>query len=141
MENKYYTPEISDLRIGYECEANVKLYGSVQDDWKPIILKGVGQEIVYYHSLGVYRTPFLTKEQIEKEGWDYKGKTMDIWFEKEGSFEMNSWTAYKAKLQYGLQDKRLRIFVVDIDKTEYDCFRGFCKSINEFRTITKWLGI
>jgi len=66
---KYYVPDIEDIRVGYECEANLRLVGSSQDEWRTTIMKGIGQDVIHYHSQGVYRTPYLTKEQIEGEGW------------------------------------------------------------------------
>lgn len=178
MENKYFTPDIEDIRFGYECEIQREvpkgLYEmmtsrepSFYNIWEKVI---VGKELersseftleyfqklmneLHYPNPSVekckfyidhlkLRTPYLTKEQIEAEGWKYKGKTQDIWFEKEMDYDMGSWTAYKIVMQYGLDDKRLRIFAVDrVDKMEYDCFRGECKDINTFRYICKLLNI
>lgn len=162
--NEYFTPSIEDIRINYEYEFHGMTVGGLyitnEDGTKdeelsresniPVWSKekaGLGfwnrnpGSIPELLENGQIRVPFLTKEQIEAEGWKYIGKAQDIWFEKEGSFEMNSWTAYKTKLQYGLHDKRLRIFVIDTDKTEYDCFRGECKDINTLRTISKLLRV
>ena len=143
--DKYFKPEISDIRVGYEFEYRF----SYDDEWKKAIIKPT-TDIQYlvdiYNNIigkeGGLRTLYLTKEQIEAEGCIYKGRTQDIWFEKGLDYDMGSWTAYKIIFQYGLEDKRLRIFAVDIvDKLEYDLFIGYCKSINEFRYICKLLKI
>jgi hypothetical protein len=58
MENdKYFTPDIEDLRVGYECD----LLGS-----KIVIEDRHDLDLSFDHPL---RTPYLTKEQIEAEGW------------------------------------------------------------------------
>lgn len=46
---EYFTPSIEDIRVGYELEANLKMVGASQDEWAPTIMKGVSQEIIYYH--------------------------------------------------------------------------------------------
>ncbi len=145
MENKYYIPDIEDMRVGYECEANPKLYGSVEDVWRPTIMRGVGQEVIYYHSLGVYRTPYLIKEQIEAEGWEYKTTNkIRYWYEKESPEIGGNWYGYyiyKAKLIHDPEMKYLKI-LFSFDAIEDECmFEGECKSINELRIIQKMLRI
>lgn len=147
---EYFTPDIEDIRVGYECEC---LWCCQEPrPWLPIVITKednlntkslpFGVEVVWRLQENELRVPYLTKEQIEAEGWSYKGKTQDIWFEKELDYDMGSWTAYKVVMQYGVNDKRLRIFAVDrIDKLDYDCFIGECKDINTFRYICKLLKI
>lgn len=138
MENKYFTPEITDIRVGYEAEFNLAGFG--KEGWKFVKFKGVDEAVRCYHEQGFYRTPYLTIEQIEAEGWVYTGKSIDIWFEKEGSFEVGSWTSYKIRIHYGLHDKRLSIDAID-QGTEQRLFQGECKDINTFRYICKLLNI
>ena len=104
MNNKYFVPEIEDLYIGYECEYKHNCTNCVDISWKPIIinqdfLAGGYSESNYYGD-EFLRTPFLTKEQIEKEDWKFIGEAVDIWFEKEGEFDRTSWTSYKSRLHY-----------------------------------------
>lgn len=146
----YFTPGIEDIRVGYECEMMLpqdpydKEYA-----WDKVILterNGFNPENPDYAFSKVewypdtIRTSYLTKEQIEAEGWEYTGKGVDIWFRKKGIFSISSWTSYEIKIQYGLSDKRLRIVAVDIDN-EKTLYQGECKSINEFRIICKLLNI
>jgi hypothetical protein len=78
----------------------------------------------------------MTREDIEKEGWRFKGRSVDIWFEKEAHYNMSSWTAYKAILHYGLHDQRLRIYLEDCGN-EHVVFEGNCPDIETFRLVTK----
>lgn len=137
-ENKYYIPEIEDLRIGYECEINEAL--GYQDKFTPTIIgfktdEGYKNElsdviIMMDDGYGEVRTPYLTKEQIEKEGWKVQfGNDKDFW------------------CQF-IKDKFLVIYYFDtklltILNTERSCsiYGGSCNSINEFRTICKFLNI
>lgn len=137
MNNKYYTPEISDLRVGYECEANPKFYSNQEDIWIPTIMKGVGQEVIHYHMLGVYRTPYLTKEQIEAEGWKFK---LNIYSDEFG----NGWVIELLKGDYYFsfnQDYIAHIYKWSSKEGSSTLFTGNCPSINEFRTIIKLLNI
>jgi len=89
MENKekYFIPEESDLRLGYEYETNF----NGENKWKKKIVTDLGCEsdgcgelqdlltLINYHNSDLLdyqlnyanrvRVPFLTKEQIENEGW------------------------------------------------------------------------
>lgn len=78
----------------------------------------------------------MTKEDIEKEGWRFKGKSIDIWFEKEGDYDMGSWTSYKAVCHYGMHDMKLTIYVEDCG-VEHHVFRGKCPDIETFKLISK----
>ena len=71
VENKYYTPSIEDIRVGYEYESLQKQQDG-SEKWVPqkIVrrydLEGDWENWLYY---GIVKTPYLTKEQIEAEGW------------------------------------------------------------------------
>lgn len=135
-EEKYYTPDISDLRVGYECETKSIF---LNQDWVKEVLDVDGVSRAYSdieHSdidepfEEQYRTPFLTKEQIEKEGWVYK----DGWYLK-GDMRLYFWNI----------EPEYRTPRITIDSTLSDglyfSFFGECKSINEFRFICKLLNI
>lgn len=139
MENKYYTPEIEDLRVGYECQWNDLSI------WRDEILDSYGLFATIINEsneslVDKIRTKHLDKQDIESLGWKFKGKSIDIWFEKEGDFDMGSFTTYKIIMHYGLEDHRMFIYADD-QGTEYDLFKGEIKSINELKYIQKLLGI
>jgi hypothetical protein len=41
------------------------------------------------------RVKYLDREDIESLGFKYMGSSVDLWFEKEGTFEIGNWTSYK----------------------------------------------
>lgn len=131
-DNKYFTPSIEDIRVGYECEINWV------SGWKKHILN---ESLHVYSTHNVFvtaaeaikrenlRVPYLTKEQIEGEGWqlDY-------------SRNVSSGVIYcknKNTAWYFTKDNLLWIR----DKNDATLFQGECKSINEFKTLMKWLKI
>lgn len=139
--NKYFTPDISDIRVGYECE-----YLHEGGIWLP----GFGLESGGFPSLveiknrgiNILRVPYLTKEAIEKEGWGNYRKSIDAWFEKEGIILREDGHHFsKIKLQYGFHDCRLKITPVFVSGDEECFFEGECKDINTFRYILKLLKI
>jgi hypothetical protein len=133
-KSSYYTPNIEDLRIGYQCEADISFYTNTPcPTWNKNIFKGVGPEIINYHAWGMYRTPYLTKEQIIDEEWEYiEGKDFYTKEKEKGQY----WTVlYK--------DGNLSVYIVNNNEMSYrDVIdRISCPSINEFRYINKLLKI
>ena len=151
MENKYYTPTLDDIRLGYEYEINYSGY------WKKLVITdfytdgyGLGdvQEVVakINNNPNQIRIPYLTKEQIIAEGWeltnvleeDDEGKDIfSTGFEK--YINDDNWYSLV------LKDNKIIIYkswyrnnVCRLTRTVY---YGKCPSINEFRTITKLLNI
>lgn len=137
---KYFPTPIEDIRIGYECEI---LEGF---NWNKYIApnprKGIKNDYWLYDKILAYsaerddakliRTQYLTKEQIEDEGWK---EISEYNYEKVNS---------NITMHYG-EDHYLWIMhpAKTILKEEYlaNSFKGDCKSINEFRTICKLLNI
>lgn len=72
MENKYFIPRIEDIHSGYEYQVKRK-----NGDWETI--KEFSNDYDYednpHYELmkdiekGLIRVPYITKEQIEQEGW------------------------------------------------------------------------
>jgi hypothetical protein len=136
MENKYFTPDIEDFYVGYEFET--KMYGE-DDTWvkciysKPtdeLFCKDSDDNIWVNDSL---RVPYLTKEQIEAEGWTDDTAS----FQKPELFLAYQNSSTWRKLVYRFSDNMLQIVEVD-DSYKYS---GNCKDINTFRKIIKLLNI
>ncbi len=159
MENKYFTPSIEDIRVGYECEFLLKEYptpsSSAIEAWVKAQFTKYGLKLVDtisertidyptpFNSLenGYVRVPYLTKEQIEAEGWElialYNNPNR-IPFRK-GNFFL-------------ILDTRAQIPMIDmvfIDPALYETLLNAekfhlmldCKCINTFRYICKLLNI
>lgn len=156
MENKYFIPDIEDLCVGYECEYNFARAYTNEFDFVKISYKdvtpgkgGYTNELTNMIHLiddgaAVIRVPYLTKEQIENEGWTYKTRSTDLWFERKEIFlRYDGYHLENIKLQYGLHDYRLKISFVYVGDNEEstNAYLGECKDINTFRKIIKLLKI
>lgn len=162
MENKYYTPEIRDLYVGYECEAAQVKFPINDNDWYKTIIFERDFKESFPRSFGhndtfsiwsfPLRTPFLTQAQIEAEGFQLLAKSVDLWFKFKESpvthTKIQDFYKYRPSnlfLNYGLHDCRLIIkcdFLGDNDFDKADTlFKGYCPSINELRSIFKLLKI
>ena len=121
---KYYTPNIEDLFIGYECES----YNN--GIWEKHTFKDIDYEGILIYLDGIWlQTPYLTKEQIQSEGW----KLHD---EKHNEFRKGCYV-----LVYRFSNQQLQIADTDSSYGWQVKFVGNCKSINELRKISKLLEI
>lgn len=150
MENKeqYYTPEISELFAGYECEVRYILYSNSNKDdiiwhnWESII---IFPEIFCQQVEMELRTKYLDKEDIESLGWD--NAVSKNWFYKDypnlttsdNEYFINGvFSTYGCyELNYNFETNKL---LISNSNRDY-IFDGECKSINEFRKIMQWLKI
>jgi hypothetical protein len=136
-DNKYFVPSIEDFRIGYEFE-----FQGIPKGWHKMIfseensLKNMKYNIEKLKD--AVRVPYLTKEQIENEGWKYKETSNRLTFIRKISLKVLSWKK---------EDNDINIYIDLNDEGFYDSsnivdlFSGECKSINEFRYICKLLKI
>lgn len=156
IKNKYFTPDIEDLKVGYICESttmpsswNINDCNDVDnsdDIWEvePISESRLCNIIKYSmeEEGGIQRfirTPFLTKEDIEKEGWIYSG----IIATPNGGIINHQLNNFKYRTSYNYNSKILEVYEVikDVYKEDLMIFRGICRCINDFRTICKLLNI
>lgn len=131
-ENKYYIPEIEDLSVGYECELNIPNLPDIKGGWKKISL--TNETLNNYFSLvrlpsykTFVRTKYLDKEDIESLGWKFDANKADDY-----KYYLNSYILY---FPYAEEEP---ILIKDQKNT---LFYGECKSINELKTIMKFLNI
>lgn len=69
MENKYYTPTIDEIYVGFELEENL-----LDEGWNKVIfsLNSVDYSLLLNGNLDYYRVKYLDKEDIESLGWVYR---------------------------------------------------------------------
>jgi len=141
MENKYFTPDIEDLCIRYELEVNYNF--KLNDIFHKKIIENF-EELADIHSRMsgdcVIRVPYLTKEQIEAEGWKEEQMYLN------GTFvmilgELNE--GYELMFAEGnSQIVITRVWTLFDDQVKRDnTYKGNCKDINTFRKIIKLLNI
>jgi hypothetical protein len=156
-KNKYFTPDIEDIHIGYECEIlyphnmieyneklNENLWEKHKFELRESLSEGDSMSFDY-----MYRTLYLTNQQLENEGWKYYQNIPDMvvsegyveyykdveWFKVVISI---SETSHYLDVQKVFQNVQIGDELQEFRNTIYN---GHCKDINTFRKIIKLLGI
>lgn len=144
--NEYYSPNIDELHIGYEgFLLGQKVVIETIHDFEHWILNPIV-------------TKYLTKEQIEAEGWKPNLITDEL-IVIENNYCFFSITQKQEERQFKEDPEymyNLSVFYtplpyIEIDfwnlgvlktiRSSYRMYEGECKSINELRTLMKWLKI
>ncbi len=139
MENKYYTPALEDLFIGYECEIKNAAdaqqrfnNGVVTKDFLPIIIRIKSDSI---------RTKYLDREDIEKCGWEYDEDSI----RQLPLLRFVKYESGRVCNAVWLDDEDHTIDIIQNNFNGgggyYSIFKGECKSINELRKVMKMIGI
>lgn len=136
-EETYFTPSIEDIRVGYEMEIPVVdierrecgickvVVDSVEWAANNLGYEDNGQGKKYL--MEPYRVPFLTKEQIIAEGWEY--------------VSVDNFSKRGLHLVWNTQQNRIRIITGDFGWIWDQLYQGECKDVNTFRLIMKLLKI
>ena len=143
--NKYYTPDIEEFHVGFECEFKNDMQDNV---WKTEICDPDIMSI-FYDSIehdenfnDVFRVKYLDREDIESLGFKYLG------YDKDG--RTHEVYDYKGEMEWWLKDYRCWNDDNDIviHKTIKDgvwrrdnMFKGVIKNKSELKQILKQLGI
>lgn len=152
---KYFTPDIEDIRVGYEIESyelSIDEAGDPKlnyDRWVKKTLDSSYVQTILKYGLKFIRVPYLTKEQIEAEGWklsyDFStlGPAHSMDFEK-GDVWKN--TGRGAFLSWYPHSNIIKITTSDVgynqDGPNHSIkFKGECKDINTFRHISRLIKI
>ena len=139
----YFIPEISDLRVGYECEVQeivsaishcvddiIRTDLTYDENWVKVSIDyPVYLKLHHYLELlesGHLRTSYLTKEEIEAEGWE-ETVSHGVFGKKESKV---------GYLQCVGEPPLIWIAINNQEK-----YHGECKSVNEFRFTCKLLKI
>lgn len=147
-KQEYFIPNIEDLRVGYEYErqytTNIWI-NEVIEEWDfrtPQLREPCDSnitEILRDLNSNKIRVPYLTKQQIEAEGWIYTKYNPAInLHEFRKVINNHSWYT----LDYFDDCKNIIItkYWTNGDD-DMDLFNGECKDINTFRYICKLLNI
>lgn len=154
-KDQYYTPDIEDLFVGYECEV-WDTHAYTPESWRKV---KIGQADEYdtgsFPNYGLFieladntsrfRTSYITRDQIVAEGWKDITNPLSI----------NTWSFEKGNRFCGFRFNDLKnpfvLYIIVKDPSieevtlgvpsEFFKFICPCPSINEFRKICKLLNI
>lgn len=138
-QNKYYTPDIEDIRHGYEYEY-LNINGD-EDVWEKAIFpnphyheqSGWVEYNAHSHLVNI-RTKYLDKSDIESCGWTCQEYTQDG-YNQRYTKNVDSESGYDL-IYCAAWDKKWQI-----NDCGYGIYWGEIKSINELRKIMQWLKI
>ncbi len=168
-QNKYYTPDISELHVGYECEHTSNMSAFICEDYDDVVKdKLTSTDLRWYITWGeeegglekFVRTKYLDQSDIEGCGWEKVEESSDrfgileirgridkkypgiVWAEPMGVF----WNICCAPVQINNPVPKVSITKTEWGgftggKTTVDVYAGECKSINELKKIMQWLNI
>jgi hypothetical protein len=130
MENKkYFVPEIWDFYVGYEYEFK-NFQTNVWEKFKFLIGDEFSSLYDFEEDINRCRVPYLTKEQLEEEGWEQiNPKTLTHGYFLRGECRLELWEDNIICIRNGYW------------YPENTIYKGQCKDINTFRKIIKLLGI
>lgn len=123
VDDKYYTPDITDLRIGYIGE-----YSPMEGVWKKYLIRP--NTNIRFLTGKCLRTRYLTLKQIEREGFKLSYPCED------GSLVFTG--PYDCMIVYNEQTKRLQMYGHRSWHSHVLCIcDAICMSINEFRMLVR----
>lgn len=147
-EMRYFTPDIADLRVGYECEIQSS-WGWQKGKWPDILFEDTltgfqaNDDLTKATKNTNLRVSYLTKEQIEKEGWEYKTTNkIRYWYEIESPENGGNWYGYYIYRAQLIHDPEMNYVKISFcfDCTEWETvFEGEVKDINTLRSVMKLL--
>ena len=160
-ENKYYIPETSDFYEGFQYEILINTYSPPnftlsKSEWVKETFDDITSEENYRLNRilldKAIRVPYLTKEDIESNGWEPCGNYWtknNIFIDGEGDYE-----GYEYRLFYNFKTHSLYIEKLhvreDTGEPYYDLYEGnqnhilksaTCRCKNDFKLIMKLLNI
>lgn len=150
MENKYYTPQIAELYIGYKCEVKES------NGWYPWDTYNAGDvsDLTDWIRTGDVRTKYLDKEDIESLGWLHVGGQMISFGTQD--FELRSGDIVyllkyipRAVIKNEVRRETAIMLQMTVDNPEQIPggdeaamkYYGACPSINELKFLMKLLNI
>ena len=148
MENKYYTPQIEEFRVGFECE----FFNNMQDKiWKKEVcdmdLINLAYDCYEHGTVEwndditqTFRIKHLDSEDIESLGFKHLGS---LWFEKDNCLTVNGENFIDCRIRKW-KDNQIDIYNWDKDKENgigEIIFRGDIKNKSELKVLLNQLGI
>lgn len=149
MNDKYFVPKIEDFKVGFEYE-----FQGIPEGWHKMVfsVENSLKTMAYNIKEGYIRVAYLTKKQIETEGWKFDSSSKENKVPSKKEDEYISFIRKKKddapkgiftsnELIYFINTHKLVINNGE-DSDDYYCyFDGECKDINTFRYIYKLLNI
>lgn len=141
--NKYYTPKIEELCVGFRCE-----YKMLKGFWKPIICDSEILSLIFEdllkgndYFISSCRVKFLDREDIESLGFIHIDGSNDCRYFKEDKY------GRKYRLCFGPTLNGYGVVSIDVGVEDFphekpiQIFRGIIKNRSELERLFKQLNI
>lgn len=154
MNSKYYTPTLEEFHAGFRYESySVSTYdgNTMSHNWEPRIFKDghkiyAGNDVLIPETC---RVKFLDQQDIEELGWNYSGRTTELWFKiPDVDIQPFNLTYRSFMLSYSLDDYRCQIAGYEwtdcrsMNNNEGEVlFLGKVKNYNQLKQIMEWITI
>lgn len=134
MENKYYTPSLEELHIGFICEL-----GGYSDNWEQIVIKSTHYPLIFDYfdtlrPLKQIRVKYLNQSDIESLGWDFNSEHL-------GPYLKFKFTNSFRYLYFYAQDNKIIIDNGGWFEDNVQYFQGNIKNKSELIKLMKQIGI
>ena len=137
-DNKYYTPTIDEFGHGFQYEIKLEgpnnLKSGTSIHWIPFTF-GAGPfgntfaEVEDYLIKGIVRVPYLSKEDIQAEGWELEEQGKGVQYYRKGKYTLEFDSRdHSVEIQFNGYEDKIR-------------FCGKIKNASEFKRILKMIGV
>jgi hypothetical protein len=137
MENRYYTPDLKSLFVGYE--AVLRLADTPEGSEHKLLIDEYSIKD-FKQGLIPLQTKYLDKSDIESLGWEYNEKEKTYSKHFSGYCESFTYTLKHIEHQKAIKIKLTYVSPEESFKNK-TYFKGKCPSINELITIQRLLVI
>lgn len=152
--NKYYTPDITEFCIGFECE----YYNKHSKNWLPMLVEESNYYVDYiggpeedYIFKGNYvghdktfRVKFLDQTDIEDCGFKHTGRAVCKWYkiEKRIADGFSTYGYWNIITLIHCEDNKVKIFAQEYETgDEHTLFQGEIKNKHELKKLMQQLNI
>jgi hypothetical protein len=146
--DKYYTPEIEEFHVGFECEFKNSMQGATWNkeicdvDTISICYDGFEHEDYEGEFKDTFRVKYLDKEDIESLGFKFAGGKLMQNYKDDFILKVDEYKQYN--LSYTYSNNVIRIDAEDLvtfEATTNYLFQGTIKNISELKLLLKQLNI
>lgn len=136
MENKYYTPDISEFYVGFEFE----VLSNVTQQWVKQIFEYPFYRKGLINNIEEFRVKYLDSQDIESLEFKAIKQIIDIKFIKKSEFNINGFIYSEVEIIKGLIGDILYVQALN-EKEIRPLFEGEIKNISELKKLLTQLNI
>ena len=138
MENKYYTPEIEEFNVGFECEIETS-WGYSKGEWPDILKKdtltGFEKDIMKATRMAGFRVKCLDSSDIESLG--FKLDPIRSYINHRNCFSLLINELYGLSLDHIYNENKIILRGHKVDYPTKTLFEGSIRNLSELKKLLK----